>query len=273
MSLGIAFKSPEGIVLAADSRVTLNMEIHKGPEKTIIPSTFDNATKLLRFQNHDYVGVVTYGAGAIGLKEPRTAQSYLPEFENELAKDDKKRFSIEEFASKLAGFFLKQWNSLMSAPASHSDMFFLVGGFDKDSPYGRVFLVAIPSAPTPVEKNKDQFGLIWGGQLGFTTRLIKGMDPELPDFVQKHLNITDEQKASLGNYLETALLLRIPYQFLPLQDCVDLSIFLVRTSIEIQTWLVDVRGVGGAIDVATITRTDGFRYVQQKTIVGQRNRL
>lgn len=78
MSLGIAFKGPEGIVLAADSRVTLNMEVPQGTEKLIIPATFDNATKLLRFQNHNYVGAVTYGAGAIGTKEPRTAHSFLP---------------------------------------------------------------------------------------------------------------------------------------------------------------------------------------------------
>jgi hypothetical protein len=55
---------------------------------------------------------------------------------------------------------------------------------------------------------------------------------------------------------------------LPLQDCVDLCIFLVRTTIELQKWLVAVRGVGGAIDVATITRTDGFKAIQIKEVRG-----
>jgi hypothetical protein len=39
---------------------------------------------------------------------------------------------------------------------------------------------------------------------------------------------------------------------------------------EIQNWIVGVRGVGGAIDVATITRVDGFQPVQLKAIRGQR---
>ena len=98
------------------------------------------------------------------------------------------------------------------------------------------------------------------------------MDPQLPAMVQKKMNLTDEEKDGLSAFLESGLSLRIPYQFLPLQDCVDLAIFLIRTSIEIQTWLVDIRGVGGAIDVATITRTEGFQPVQQKTIVGRRDR-
>jgi hypothetical protein len=42
---------------------------------------------------------------------------------------------------------------------------------------------------------------------------------------------------------------------------------------EIQNWIVGVRGVGGAIDVATITRTDGFQSVQRKAIVGEKRIL
>ncbi len=61
----------------------------------------------------------------------------------------------------------------------------------------------------------------------------------------------------------------IPFAFLPLQDCVDVSTFLIRTTMAIQSWLIGIRGVGGAIDVAIITRTKGFQTVQQKTIVGE----
>jgi 20S proteasome alpha/beta subunit len=272
MSLGIAFKGPEGIVLAADSRVTLNRELMQGTEKIIIPSTFDNATKLLKFQNHDYVGAVTYGAGAIGAREPRTAHSFLPEFDRELAKEGAPRLSVEGFAKKLSDFFLARWSERLSEAPQNIDMIFMVGGFDEDAPYGRVYQFAIPGRPVPFEQQTDVFGLTWGGQLGYTSRLIKGWDPQLPDLVQKHLSLTDEQKSDLTSLLDSNLSLRIPYQFLPLQDCVDLAIFLIRTSIEIQRWLVDIRGVGGAIDVATITRTEGFKYIQQKAIIGQRNR-
>ncbi|MCX6091056.1 MAG: hypothetical protein NTX88_11935 [Candidatus Atribacteria bacterium] len=103
----------------------------------------------------------------------------------------------------------------------------------------------------------------------YATRLIKGFDPRLPLLVQDFLKLTDEQRDTMEKYLESILSSRIPYQFLPLQDCVDLSIFLIRTTMEIQKWTVDVRGVGGAIDIATITRTEGYRPVQQKTIIGQ----
>ncbi len=82
MSLAIAVKVTEGIVLAADSRVTLHAA-HAG-QNVIIPATYDNTTKLFRVNKQDFVGVVTHGLGALGPVTPRMAHSYLPEFEEEL---------------------------------------------------------------------------------------------------------------------------------------------------------------------------------------------
>lgn len=269
MSLGIVFKGPEGIVLAADSRVTLNAEIQNTEGKIILPATFDNATKLLRVAGQDFVGVVTYGAGAIGMREPRTAHSFLPELENEL--NGTSRLSVKKFAEKFGEFFKRQWKINMPEDYSGSNMTFLVGGFDEDSPYGEVYKIEIPSNPTPEEQNEGQFGIIWGGQLQFTTRLLHGFDPHLPSILQQSLNLDETRNTHLQEKLIRELSLPIPYQFLPLQDCVDLSVFLIRTTMELQKWLVDVRGVGGAIDVATITRTEGFKAIQQKAIIVSKN--
>jgi len=273
MSLGIAFKGPEGIVLAADSRVTLTAELQQGEQKMLLPSMFDNATKLLQITCQPFVGVVTYGLGAIGQVQQRTAHSFLPEFEDELK--DCIRLSVKDFAGMLSAFFLKQWKTTMPEQWSGPEMTFLIGGYDDGAPYGRVFQVGIPLHPDPLEWNAEpgQFGITWGGQLDYTNRLIKGYDPNLPSIVQKTLDLTDEQKQKLEHQLEGMLSAHIPYQFLPLQDCVDLSVFLIRTTIELQTWIVGVRGVGGAIDVATITRTEGFKPVQVKTIVGHGRRV
>jgi hypothetical protein len=277
MSLGVAFKGPEGIVLAADSRVTLTSEEDVKGKIVLLPSMFDNATKLLRMKGQDFVGVVTYGLGGIGQEEPRTAHSFLPEFEAELAQtqakeDEKKnRLSVEDFARKLSDFFLRQWKDKMPEDYAGPDMVFLVGGFDKGAAYGSVYKIEIPSNPEPTEQSVGaSFGVTWGGQLTHATRLIKGFDPRVPSAVQDYLKLSNEQTEKLQQYLEERFSSRIPYPFLPLQDCVDFSIFLIRTTMEFQNWTIGVRGVGGAIDVATITRTDGFQPIQYKKILGQR---
>lgn len=276
MSLGIAFKGPEGIVLAADSRVTLNAQLQslQGPS-IILPSFFDNATKLLKVKGQKYVGAVTYGAGSIGTsQQARTAHSFLPEFEAALTTE---RLTVKDFAQKLSDFFMARWTDAgMPNPIpAGQDMIFLVGGYDDEkAAYGRVFEVFIPSRPAPRETlPAGQFGATWGGQSHIASRLVLGYDPRTPtvvrDFLRTPAQIPAGQPDPLEEELKSKLQVPIPWQFLPLQDCVDLSIFLVRSTIELQKWVIELRGVGGAIDVATITRTEGFQYVQQKKISGE----
>jgi hypothetical protein len=276
MSLGIAFKGPEGIVLAADSRVTLNAQIQiaNGPEM-LLPATFDNATKLLRVKGQDYVGTITYGTGAIGTgPEPRTAHSFIPEFEAELG-NTPGRLSVQVFAERLSAFFMARWTGMgMPTPAPPGqDIIFLVGGYDEGAPYGKVFEIFVPSRPTPRETlPAGQFGLTFGGQQEIVSRLINGFDIQAPQVVRGFLSVpfaAGQGPDPLEIEMRTKFAAKIPWQFLPLQDCVDLSIFLVRATITLQKWTVDIRGVGGAVDVATITRTKGFSHIQQKEIIGE----
>lgn len=127
MSLGIAFKGPEGIVLAADSRVTLTAIMNtQGQAPYRLPCTYDNATKLLRVTGQDYVGAITYGLGAIGQTEPRTAHSFIPEFEAKLKDEGVDRLSVEEFAQKLSDFFMEQWRAAKMPDPTSDPMIFLV---------------------------------------------------------------------------------------------------------------------------------------------------
>jgi hypothetical protein len=263
LSLGIAFKGPEGIVLAADSRVTLTATRADG---MMLPATYDNATKLLKVAGQDHVAAVTYGQGAIGTNQPRTASSFLPEFETDLRAEETGRLSVEAFARSLSGFFVRQWE-VSGMPADADAMVFLIGGYDADAPYGRVFRVSVPDQPAPIEMNEGElFGVTWGGQLQSATRLLTGFDPQLPALVAEYLALEPQRAVELSEHLRQTLGLPIPYQFLPLQDCVDLAVLLIRTTAQLQAFLVDIRGVGGEIDVATITRTEGFRPLHQKEV-------
>jgi len=264
MSLGIAIKAPEGIVLAAESRVTLGTEM----DGKLIPVFFDNATKLFGLEPpNQYVGVVTYGQGAIG---QRTAHSFLPEFEATLKTQGGVRLRVEEMAERLSDFYLAQWQSAMPKDFSGPAMTFLVGGLDDNQPYGRVFQVDVPYRPKPVEHSAgDQmFGITWGGQREIVDRLIQGYDARLLEVLKKVAELTDEDITALASEF-AKLNLALPLNAMALQDCVDLAIFFVRTTIAAQALTVGLRGCGGQIDVATITRREGFSYVQRKKIVGE----
>lgn len=265
MSLGVVIKGPEGIVLAADSRVTLEAKKQGSPS---IPVNYDNATKLLSFSEpHNFVGVVTYGQAVIGL---RTAHSFVSEFEQTVL-EGKGRLNIGEYASELSTFYLRRWEETVKGDYAGPNMSFVVGGYDIGTAYGQVLRFEIPGQPLPKPETaiEEGFGMTWGGQLEVASRLVHGFDPALMNIVAAKANLSQEQAKQLHQELISNLQYPIPYQVLPLQDCVDLAIFLIRTTMLAQQLAVAVRGVGGPIDVAIITRTKGLEYVQQKEIHGE----
>jgi hypothetical protein len=280
MSLGVVFKGPEGLVLAADSRVTLTavsqaatapLEGLAGMPAGVVETHhtyFDNATKLLRLQSHPNLGIVTYGQGAIGQAQPRMAHGFIPEFEAHLEEQKSENgdaLSVEATANALGSFFSQQWTDAGMSDDTEP-MVFLVAGFDEDAAYGRVFEVSVPNAPGPVEQMANDFGVEWGGMTYFAERLINGVAPMAIHHAKNELDLSDEQAEALARRWHSELELTIPYQFLPLQDCVDFTTFLVDMTASVISWTVGNQGVGGHIDVATITRTDGFQSVQQKRI-------
>ena len=274
MTLAIVFKGPEVWFLAADSRVTLTMlavppagRWHPSPP-VAVQATYDNATKLLKVKGHDYVATVTFGLGAIGGNQPRTAHSFLPELETEMA--NQPRMYVQDFAQRLGDFFYQQYT--LSMPAGSTDvMSFFVAGYNENEAYGRTYKIQIPpqssGALTPIEQQANQFGISWGGQTQITTRLLNGHDPGLIEHIKNRFTIPEPDMVQTIQAAQVGL--KTPYQFLPLQDCVDLSILLVRTTSQLMRYMVESRGVGGAIDVATVTRNEGFSYVQTKQVRGE----
>ncbi len=259
MSLGIVILAPEGIVLAAESRVTLSTRTNNP-----VLVNFDNATKVLSFSRpNNWVGGVTYGLAGIGL---RTAHSYIPEFEASLPNN---RLTVKEFTQHLSSFFARQWEEEMSSSYDGLDMTFVVGGFDDGDPYGQVYQFDIPSKPEPIQQQvKGEFGITWGGQRDVVDRLIQGFDHRVMTILEQTCNLTEEQKVHVQEELQS-LQMQLPLAAMPLQDCVDLAIFFIRTTISAQQLTVGIRGCGGAIDVAVITRRKGLAFIQRKEITGE----
>jgi hypothetical protein len=270
MSLGIVIKGPEGLVLAAESRITLGAQLVTPLGTQQVPVYFDNATKLLSFSKPNIaVGVVTYGQAVIGQQVPRTAASYLPEFEAGLPKD---RMSVLEFAGTISEFYLKQWRQNMPPDNQISNipnMTFVIAGYNPDDIYGQVFVVDIPRAPKPLERNPgSEFGITFGGQHEIVSRIINGFDFRLPQTLQQGLNLTPEQMQKFDEIIKQYQL-PIPLQVLALQDGVELACFFIRTTVDAQRFSVGIRGVGGAIDVAVIKRNQDLRFIQRKQEHGE----
>ena len=101
----------------------------------------------------------------------------------------------------------------------------------------------------------------------------KGYDPRLlPVFanaLQRKFDLPEADVQTTLRSVASQFQHTIPYDVLPLQDCVDLAVFLVRTTMTAQSLAVVNRGVGGSIEVAAMTRQQGLHWVQRLALRGE----
>jgi hypothetical protein len=100
--------------------------------------------------------------------------------------------------------------------------------------------------------------------------LIDGFDPRIGKLSWFRPEFTNE--LSKLNY-------NLMIEGMTLQDAIDFSIFLIRTTIDMQRFSDgiilepgDVAGTGGAIDICVIQPNEGFSWVQKKELGGDTSR-
>lgn len=260
MSLSVIVRGPEGLVIAAESRSLVPFTL---PNGSTIPINFDGTNKLLTFDYpHNFVAAVTYGLGGIA---DRPVYSFMPEIEATLATEE--RMPVQEFSRKLSSFFVNEWDNRPELKNyTGMPITFLVGGFNEGELYSHTYEMHIPFKPEPNEL--PQIGINWGGQRELVDRLVKGYDPALTEHLSKAWPLTEEHVKDMPAIAQP-LEVVFPLGAMGLQGYVDVAILLIRTTIETQRLALYLRACGGHIDVATITRREGLRYVQRKEIEGE----
>jgi hypothetical protein len=235
MSLVVTVYVPSGIVMAADSRMTvLRSEEREGEDgaKVKVQNQLvlsDNAYKVVALESIG-VGISVYDAGVIN-NEP--VDSHVHRFEEEeITPDDDAVSCSEKF---LAYFQGKHANVPIG---------FHVAGYQVEGrasvPFVFVGHTTKQAGSRRVNVNKEgkvQYGIVRSGDIGVVNRLIE--KSQLPLFAA-----------------------------MPLQDAVDYAVHLIRTTIDTMRFEPRFPGVGGAIDVLAV-RPGGMRWVQRKELRGE----
>jgi hypothetical protein len=253
VTIVVGAASPDGIVLAADSRTTLS----DGQRHRI---STDAADKV--FELNSTFGVATYGMANIG---PRTISGLMDEFI--ATADDNVCADVENFANALGAFFHERYIAAGGSAETHGwPLGFVLAGYD-DAGIGHVWEVGIPGptvGKTPV--NTADLGTLWRGQADVIGRLIKGVDWNA---LQTASITFDDPVQEQLQRLEYIVL-----QPVTLQDAADMASFLVRTTIDMQrfsdgTVLAQglIPGCGGRTQMLAVKRSS-VEWISKRRLTG-----
>ena len=262
MSIMCCVYVPEGIVLAADSRLTNNKSnmfpgtIMKDESKTqnlILKETYytlsDNAQKVLLIKKNN-VGVSFCGNAFIN---GMTVFDFIRKFEiDEITSND----STESTAVKLSNYGLNE------------SITFIVAGFDNDVPYvytvcGRVVTRQniIPNIQINQNSAKDS-NLDDQSELGEPKEIIKPQDSQdigntaIPTL--KYGAVWGGKMDAITKVINVQPELIANYTSMPLKDAIDFAEFLIDLTIKYERFSDDIQTCGGEIDILVITKDDAF---------------
>ena len=241
MTIAVGVACPEGLVLSADSRMSVIGENYF--------RVTDHAHKV--FEVAGRFAVVTFGWATI---EGNTIAGVMEEF----AAQTRLRKDVDEAAEKLRDYFRARLERHIQAgfdepPAEGVDVLgFIVGGYDETG-VGRLKLVYLPSGEIVVggATSANETGAHWQGDSDVFVRLLKGYDAIRLDTAAW----PEEYRDALAGLEYLA-----PFSRMGLQDAIDFASFVIRTTIDMQRFSDGTVGdpgsyptCGGAIETLTVT--------------------
>ena len=143
---------------------------------------------------------------------------------------------------------------------------FVICGYPRSEFFPEEYMVDVPTLEPqrlrPPINGEPDFGVNWYGMTDAIERFHHGRDPGLFG-VLGNLGLTAQQ-ASDANTAVEGFQYPVLFQAMPLGDAIDYAEFLVRMTINRYRFCVGAEICGGAVDIATITRKDGFSWTRRK---------
>jgi hypothetical protein len=273
MSVVIAVKVSEGLVLAADSAATIQGNIsnpeyqHRGVLKT-----FFNARKVLQLSDFP-IGIATWGAATIGM---RTLESLVREWEHETEwqslkkfqqKGDNVKYSVKECTKQLHQHLMQIHEEAYAAleEKDRPPTGFLVAGYSESKFFPEMYRFVIPVDKNAYDQRPDingkpQFGASWFGLTEPIIRLHFGRGDVALNILSEKLQISIEELSKILAPCEYPM----AFAQMPLQDAIEYANYMINVVIGRYRFVLGPELCGGEVDIAVITQQE-FKWIKQKS--------
>jgi hypothetical protein len=281
MTVAVAFNAAEGVILGADSAITLN------DTNGAVVKTYENATKIFQLGDKP-IGLATFGLGSLG---NRIIGSYIREFER---KDPggvvSGKATMEDTVEELRNFFYQQYQNtvVLQLEEQHKKKFFEIpldkrpilgfalGGFSTDAYLSEVWHIVIPQNEKPKSSTlmtgPGDFRPSWYSLCEPIIRYHNGVDRgALNDLLSYFRKLRGAQLSEVENNELTAILKKYEYQIpfgaMPLGEAIAYVKFLVEMVIYHYRFAVGAPIVGGKVQLGLVSyRGKKFRILSSDEI-------
>jgi hypothetical protein len=261
MTVIVSVKINDGVVMAADSAGSMESG-----------QIYAHANKIANLCGGLPIGAMSTGSGGIGnesvetlFKDLRRRFSGLDPMHADW-KLDPHAYTIGQAAQRLRSFLFEEKAQARPDP---TNLQVRLCGYSAGRALAEVWEVNMAAGICPPPRqimDESSFGVLWDGQYEALNRLIMGVGVDIGEALERH-GVPAERVADLQARLTTDLYATLAVPAMPIQDAIDLARFLVETTIGFIRFAVFLpKSVGGAVQIAAITKQEGFRWVQRNEV-------
>lgn len=235
MSFVITIYTREGIVMAADSRLTLTRKTGTPDGKEVLTQVPASDANSKLFCTPSGIGISTFGDASV---EREPLAGHIQTFISERTTESD---SVEAVAKGICSYF----NEFSSPPFTG----FHVSGYTRkdNTTTPEVWRCNVIGSTSTLMNPNSINGAMWSGETGLMSRIFAEV------FVK-----TGDSFNSMG-------IPQVTWDFMTIQDAIDFAYFATRSTIDFIRFQPVAQTVGGPIDILAI-RPKGHEWVSRKRL-------
>ncbi len=260
MTIALAINVGDSLVLASDSATT-QMTTTEGAPDTI--NIWHSANKIFNLRKGLPIGAMTWGQASL---DGFSISTLVKELRARLSGDDPQysgweldptSYTIGGVAERAKEFF---YTDRATQPGGQLGL--MIAGYSAGQSRAQWLTVAADAGPTPV-LDDGEVGVTTYGHPEAFARLINGVSSDLPQALQ-NLGVPESQAGAYAEAIARQVSRPIVFPGMPVAEVIDLANFLVETTIRFVRFTPGEATVGGPIEIAALTKHEGFKWVKHK---------
>lgn len=252
MTIAVAIRTGSSVVFAADSKLTTQgiVGIEEDGSPRWQTQTYDHAIKVVHDRNELLMAMIAGHAniGTVSASDFISSHSFpraqaLPEQDG----------NIQELASSMAQVKRSHWETTQVEPDKWPGPILLLASPSPDGRTPRVWRIEMGGAAFTAEEILREPGIRLEGAYNEVFTLLYGYHPEVLESVSRFLELPDGRMIeALGNVRVLRPIDKVSLYAMPIQDAMDLAVFLATVQVQMDRFLPGVPLCGGPIDVMVL---------------------
>lgn len=266
MTVCVSVKVHDCLVFAADSASSI--QIIDGAGRPAVINVYDHGNKMFNLYKGLPIAAMTAGIGNFGASSISTLTKDFrvllsdPESEYYI---DKKSYDLSDIAQKARRYFFEERFSTLADKPSGGFLYW-IGGYSSGADLSELWKIEIRDgecAEPICEASREVSTITWGGQPEAISRLLMGYGSGL-DQALVSAGLNPDNLDDMLNHILSHTQVGLVNAAMPTRDAIDLAIFLAETTKSFVRFMPGSNVVGGDIDVATVTKHEGFKWIRRK---------